>query len=83
MVTTAAMAVTVYSGVLAFIGAVLLLAARTRPRLRRAGARVMTIFGIFALASLYVWVELGPEIDGKLVSSSYPRLPPAPRAFDV
>jgi hypothetical protein len=83
MVTTTAMVVMFYSGAVALTGAVLLFIARHRPRLRGMGLRLITLFGVTALASFYIWVDLGPSVDAQLTSDPRPAIPAAPRTMDV
>ncbi len=63
MVTATAISVFGYSAV-AFAGGLLLLVLSFRwPQLRGGACRMLALFGVFAIASAYVWIELGPEAD--------------------
>ncbi len=51
---------------------------------RRAAVRLAVMFGVFALAAGYVWLELGPEIDHRLEVRDHPLLlRPMPDEMEV
>lgn len=83
MVTTAALMVMLYSGAVALLGAVLRLFAGHGSRYRAMGLRLIVLFGVFAAAGCYVWVDLGPTVDARLASETRPAIPPAPKVLDV
>jgi len=84
MVTTIAYYLLLYcAGVLG--GALALrLCARRRPRMRALTARIFAVFGIFALAAGYVWLDLGPKIDHRIAVHDQPLvLPTPPRSIEI
>lgn len=84
MVTTIAFHLLTYClGV--FGGALMVrLCARRRPGVRSLTARLIAIFGIFAIAAAYVWLELGPEIDHFTALRNQPLLlPTQPHSIEI
>jgi hypothetical protein len=78
MVTTIAFYLLTYCvGVLGG-GVLLRLCARRRPRMRSLALRLIAVFGIFAVAAGYVWLDLGPQIDQRIALHDQPLLLPAP-----
>lgn len=84
MVTTIAFYLFLYcAGVLG--GALVLrLCARRRAKLRSLTARLLAVFGIFAIAAGYVWIDLGPRIDHRIALQNQPLLfPTPPRTIEI
>lgn len=75
MITTAAMNVTLLSAAVVVFAIALRLIAAARPAARGLSARLLALFGTFALAALYVWLALGPELDRRLVQAPLPVIP--------
>jgi len=81
MVTAIGFAVWTFSAgvtVLALLGLIVGLFWR---RLFTPSARLAVIFGIFAMASAYVWLEAGPDVDYRVQANEHPRIynPPIQR----
>lgn len=81
MITTVAFYILLYSGGVLLLAAGLRLLGR---RFRGLATRIAAVFGIFALAAAYVWVDLGPEIDHQLASHDQPLIvPQGPRQIEI
>lgn len=84
MVTTIAFHLLAYCIIVVSAAVVLRLCARRRPKLRSLAVRLITIFGIFAVAAAYVWLDLGPRLDHRIALQNQPLLlPRAPSSIEI
>ena len=82
MVTGAAIAVVQYSASVLFCAILIRLLLRP-PALRAVATRVAVFFGVISVAAVYVWLELGPEVDARLAAETRMTLPPPVRTFAI
>ena len=84
LVTATAHAVFTFSAVICLTALAAILVCRRRQSARRLAGRLVALFGIFACAAAYVWLDLGPTVDGRLSAEvqTVP-LPSTPRSFDI
>ncbi len=66
MITQLALTILQFTGLVAALAILARLVSRLGTEPRRAATRVAVMFGVFALAAGYVWLELGPEVDFRL-----------------
>ena len=75
MITSTAMNVTLFSTAIVALAVMVRLLAARRPLIRAISGRLLALFGMFALAGLYVWLALGPELDRRLAQAPVPVIP--------
>lgn len=70
MITTTAMNVTLFSVAVVSLTVLVRVLLHNRASVRTASGRLLAVFGTFALAGLYVWLSLGPEVDARLINDA-------------
>ena len=83
MITGAAIAAVQYSASILFCAILVRLLVRRPAQVRALATRIATVFGVICLAALYVWLEVGPEIDARLAAGGEVRLPPPAVSFAI
>lgn len=83
MVTETALMVTQYCAVVIAGALCARILGRSYLRVRQASTRVLVVFLVFLMASAYVWIELGPEVDQGFARLEQPLIMPTPRYFDI
>jgi hypothetical protein len=83
MITTIAQTLTLFCTVIVMAAASGWLLAYARGfRGAPAAQRIAVLFAVFALAAGYVWLDLGPEIDGRMATHFAPLLG-EPKPLDI
>lgn len=84
MITTIAYTLTLFTTAVLLLGAVAWALLRRRGEARQAAQRITVTFAVFALATGYVWLEVGPDLDYRLQAWDQPLLArPAPQEQEV
>ena len=85
MITTIAYTLTLFSTAVLLLAIVAWgLLRRRRGEARQAAQRITVTFAVFALATGYVWLEVGPDLDYRLQAWDQPLLArPAPQEQEV
>ena len=78
MITAAAFTAFGFSGTVLLLASLLFVLSFRWRALRRPATRMLVMFGIFALASGYIWLDLGPTTDLRLQASEHPHIHHAP-----
>ena len=82
MITAIAQTLTLFCTVIVVVAAATWAATLNRHTPRQVAHRIAITFAVFAVAGGYVWLALGPEIDGRLATSFAPLLGD-PKPIDV
>ena len=83
MVTDAAFAVLQFSTGVVSAALCLWLGGRRWPEVRTVALRVAVAFAILLAASGYVWLDLGPAVDARLMAQQQPILPAPPQQVEI
>jgi hypothetical protein len=85
MTTTIAQTLTLFSAAVMLLAAAAWTLLRRRAEARRVAQRIGVTFAVFGLAAGYVWLELGPDLDHRLLTRERPLLaqPGSPQEQEV